>query len=104
MYRFKEPLPWRWLAPESLMNLEFSSKSDVWSFGVLCWEIFTFGDKPYPGVVFGESFISNLAEGLRLNKPKFATTEWCVFTLTCSFQFVSNNFSLTIMLYFVAII
>ena len=40
----------RWQAPEVLNGCRFSSKSDVWSFGVLLSELFTYGDKPYPGM------------------------------------------------------
>ena len=42
-----ESLPMRWLAPESLNNGIFTSSSDVWSFAVTLWEMFTFGEVPW---------------------------------------------------------
>lgn len=40
--------PIKWAAPEVITHARFSSKSDVWSYGILMWELFTGGKTPYP--------------------------------------------------------
>uniref|UniRef100_A0A1X7T0F7 SRCR domain-containing protein n=1 Tax=Amphimedon queenslandica TaxID=400682 RepID=A0A1X7T0F7_AMPQE len=43
-------LPVKWMAIESLHDGLFSEKTDVWSYGILCWEVFSLGRVPYPGL------------------------------------------------------
>ncbi|GFU82702.1 high affinity nerve growth factor receptor [Trichonephila clavipes] len=40
-------LPIRWLPPESILYRKFTTESDIWSFGVVLWEIFSFGKQPW---------------------------------------------------------
>jgi serine/threonine protein kinase len=43
----------KWTAPEAIESGDFSNKSDVWSFGVVIWEVYSYGRVPYPSVVSG---------------------------------------------------
>nr|WOX59908.1 receptor tyrosine kinase PVR1A1 [Carcinus maenas] len=67
------PVPVKWLAVECLRDGVFSTQSDVWSFGVVLWEIFTLGQIPYSCSEFDESFILKLEKGIRLEQPRYAT-------------------------------
>lgn len=48
--QYGKELPIRWTAPEALDSKKFSTKSDVWSFGILLWEIYSYGKVPYPRI------------------------------------------------------
>ncbi|KFD68613.1 LOW QUALITY PROTEIN: hypothetical protein M514_19246 [Trichuris suis] len=62
-------LPVRWMAPESIFVRMFSNKSDVWSFGIVLWEIVTVDLNPYPGVDIAQLF-HFLKMGYRMEKPE----------------------------------
>jgi len=65
---FQGALPIRWMAPESLELSVFTNKSDVWSFGILMWEIITLGSTPYPKLGARE-VVQGVRSGLRLHRP-----------------------------------
>ncbi|KAM4708046.1 megakaryocyte-associated tyrosine-protein kinase [Discoglossus pictus] len=61
-------LPVKWTAPEALQHNKFSSKSDVWSFGVLLWEVYSFGRAPYPKMSVRE-VVDGVQRGYRMDPP-----------------------------------
>uniref|UniRef100_A0A8C4T333 IL2 inducible T cell kinase n=1 Tax=Erpetoichthys calabaricus TaxID=27687 RepID=A0A8C4T333_ERPCA len=74
--------PVKWSAPEVIQYSKFSSKSDVWSFGVVMWEVFSEGKMPYENRSNGE-VVEAIGAGQRLLRPKLASDfiyqlmEWC---------------------------
>uniref|UniRef100_A0A4W5PKC3 receptor protein-tyrosine kinase n=1 Tax=Hucho hucho TaxID=62062 RepID=A0A4W5PKC3_9TELE len=75
-------LPVKWMAPEALFDRIYTHQSDVWSFGVLLWEIFTLGGSPYPGVPVEELF-KLLKEGHRMDRPAASTEELHIMMRDC---------------------
>uniref|UniRef100_A0A8D0GE82 Platelet-derived growth factor receptor beta n=1 Tax=Sphenodon punctatus TaxID=8508 RepID=A0A8D0GE82_SPHPU len=68
-------LPLKWMAPESIFNNLYTTLSDVWSFGILLWEIFTLGGTPYPELPLNEEFYNAIKRGYRMSKPNHAPDE-----------------------------
>ncbi|XP_062320469.1 ephrin type-A receptor 8 isoform X1 [Osmerus eperlanus] len=61
-------IPIRWTAPEAIAYRKFSSSSDVWSFGVVMWEVMSYGERPYWNLT-NRDVIKSVEEGYRLPAP-----------------------------------
>ncbi|KAH0616195.1 hypothetical protein JD844_027137 [Phrynosoma platyrhinos] len=68
-------LPVKWMAPESIFDNLYTTLSDVWSYGILLWEIFSLGGTPYPGMMVDSTFYNKIKSGYRMAKPDHATNE-----------------------------
>ncbi|RVE63430.1 hypothetical protein OJAV_G00136190 [Oryzias javanicus] len=68
-------LPVKWMAPESIFQCVYTLQSDVWSYGVLLWEIFSLGKSPYPNVAVDANFYRMIKDGHHMEAPDFAPAE-----------------------------
>ncbi|XP_049725649.1 protein-tyrosine kinase 6 isoform X1 [Elephas maximus indicus] len=75
-------VPYKWTAPEALSRGHYSTKSDVWSFGVLLHEIFSRGQMPYPGMSNHEAFL-RVDAGYRMPCPPRCPPTMHKLMLTC---------------------
>ncbi|XP_070194131.1 tyrosine-protein kinase receptor Tie-1-like [Littorina saxatilis] len=75
-------VPIRWMAVESLFNNTYTTQSDVWSFGVVLWEIFTLGGTPYSSTDTQQLF-AYLKDGYRLKRPKICDQNTYAMMLQC---------------------
>ncbi|RLU21488.1 hypothetical protein DMN91_005861 [Ooceraea biroi] len=80
--RSKGRVPVKWMAPESLADHVYTSKSDVWSFGVLLWELVTLGASPYPGVDV-HNLYNLLKTGYRMEKPPNCSQQLYKLMVSC---------------------
>uniref|UniRef100_A0A665UU66 receptor protein-tyrosine kinase n=1 Tax=Echeneis naucrates TaxID=173247 RepID=A0A665UU66_ECHNA len=76
-------LPLKWMSPESIFDKVFTTQSDVWSYGILLWEIFSLGASPYPGLHIDEEFCHRLKGGTRMRAPEYSTPEIYSTMLAC---------------------
>ncbi|KAJ8342037.1 hypothetical protein SKAU_G00319650 [Synaphobranchus kaupii] len=65
-------LPVKWMSPESIFECVYTLESDVWSYGILLWEIFSLGSSPYPGMPVSSMFYRRIRDGYRMREPEFA--------------------------------
>lgn len=79
----KGALPIKWMAVESIRDRVFSTESDIWSFGIVLWEMFTLGANPYPGLEIDEEFFRKLSNGYRMEKPPLSTESMYALMLEC---------------------
>ncbi|KAH8323381.1 hypothetical protein KR067_006888 [Drosophila pandora] len=98
--RSRDRVPVKWMAPESLADHVYTSKSDVWAFGVLCWELITLGASPYPGIA-PQNLWSLLKTGYRMERPENCSEEVYSTVRGCwadepngrpSFKFLASEF------------
>uniref|UniRef100_A0A672L330 Tyrosine-protein kinase receptor n=1 Tax=Sinocyclocheilus grahami TaxID=75366 RepID=A0A672L330_SINGR len=75
-------LPIRWMPPESIMYRKFTTESDVWSFGVILWEIFTYGKQPWFQLANNE-VIECITQGRVLERPRICPKEVYDIMLGC---------------------
>ena len=74
--------PLKWYPPDATYHGKFDEKSDVWSFGVTCWEATSYGGQPYYGVDI-HRLLLKLENGYRLEKPDLCPDEFFVMMYKC---------------------
>ncbi|XP_067042734.1 fibroblast growth factor receptor 4-like [Acropora muricata] len=75
-------IPWLWMSIEALKGIN-TIKGDIWSFGVVLWEIVTLGERPYRGVRGLLELHDLLQDGVRLEKPRHCSQELYDIMLSC---------------------
>lgn len=105
-YHYPTKIRVKWSAPESLGGKNFSLKSDVWSFSIFLWEIFSFGRTPYPRISV-EEIEEFLLSGNRMSPPEGSPIEIVEIMSMCwklrpddrpTFTYLKNIFSTQIII------
>ncbi|XP_075337399.1 macrophage colony-stimulating factor 1 receptor isoform X1 [Odontesthes bonariensis] len=76
-------LPVKWMAPESIFDCVYTVQSDVWSYGILLWEIFSLGKSPYPSMAVDSRFYKMVKRGYQMTQPDFAPPEMYTIMKMC---------------------
>ncbi|XP_077402898.1 macrophage colony-stimulating factor 1 receptor 2 isoform X2 [Vanacampus margaritifer] len=76
-------LPVKWMSPESIFQCVYTVQSDVWSYGVLLWEIFSLGKSPYPNVAVDTKFYKMIKDGCHMDRPDFAPPQMYQLMTSC---------------------
>ncbi|KAL7854261.1 hypothetical protein AOLI_G00211050 [Acnodon oligacanthus] len=76
-------LPVKWMSPESIFECIYTVQSDVWSYGILLWEIFSLGRSPYPDVAVDARFYKMIKAGYHMAQPDFAPPEMYTIMKMC---------------------
>ncbi|CAD5235480.1 unnamed protein product [Bursaphelenchus xylophilus] len=64
-----DKVPVKWLAPETMQNKIYSNKTDVWSYGIMAWEIYADGAEPYPGLTNIQTRAKIIVQNYRMTMP-----------------------------------
>ncbi|CAL2032386.1 hypothetical protein CAEBREN_22064 [Caenorhabditis brenneri] len=86
--------PIRWLAIETVKTMVSSQKTDIWSYGILCWEIFNNGAEPYPGMSTADVF-QQVSNGYRMPPCPLAHPEVQTLTTKCCAENPNDRPSMT---------
>ncbi|XP_031619905.1 platelet-derived growth factor receptor alpha-like isoform X2 [Contarinia nasturtii] len=83
--RGHEAVPIKWLALECLSEPKYNVHSDVWSFGIVLWELFSLGEEPYSERKLDsfDKLEKHLKNGHRLSKPQYATKSIYDIMMSC---------------------
>ncbi|CAL8362125.1 unnamed protein product [Lota lota] len=88
-------LPVKWMSPESIFQCVYTPQSDVWSYGVLLWEIFSLGDAPYADLSSTYRLCSALKTGYRMSRPQQASQDLYQLMIGCWKMEPSSRLSFT---------
>uniref|UniRef100_A0AC35G138 Tyrosine-protein kinase n=1 Tax=Panagrolaimus sp. PS1159 TaxID=55785 RepID=A0AC35G138_9BILA len=78
-----DKVPVKWLSPETMQKKIYSTKTDVWSFGVLCYEVYADGSEPYPGLTNIQTRAKIVVQNYRMDMPKETPTAISALVTEC---------------------